>query len=215
MTFQRVNPTRASYYELKSRLKFLARGENLLEIKRDQIYYLIKKVKRRYDAYLHKARQRIRRAMYLFRVTLLYSDKKTLQILTYIFKKTPVGALMVTRASRFGIEIPKLHLKLSDRARFPPYSLVDTAASLDDTIMAFRKAFRTIVKLAECEATLFTYTFEFQKVNQRLTALREKKIPATRDQFREIEEILEDLDREEYVRMHTIKETIEGDEYDF
>lgn len=186
----------------------MERGEGFLEIKREQILHLIKRVKNRYEVVKQSMREAVAKAFSLLNGAYMKSGKELVKILAETLKRTRFGDVKLAYRATLGIDLPNLIVTTRERAKFPPYGFQNTSVYLDEAIRAFQEAFLEIMKYAEVEGTLLAYVFEYQKISRRLTALRDIKIPQMREEYKKIEETLEELEQEEFIRMRAIKNTI-------
>jgi V/A-type H+-transporting ATPase subunit D len=79
---------------------------------------------------------------------------------------------------------------------------------LDRYYSQIQKSIDDIIKLAELENTLFIMCNEYRKIRRRINALENIIIPATVEQIRIIEDMLEEAAIEEFIRLKKIKSKI-------
>lgn len=65
--------------------------------------------------------------------------------------------------------------------------------------------FNNLIKLAEIEDLMLKYALSFKKVNRRINGLKNIIIPNLSIEIKKIKMILEEIDRENFVRLKKIK----------
>ena len=105
-----------------------------------------------------------------------------------------------------GVEIPSIVYE-SKKAMLN-YSLYDTTSSVDKTIIDFNKVKDLIIEYAELSNTIIRLEKSIEKVSKRSNALGDMIIPQTEKNISEIQDILEEREREEFTRLKVIKNKI-------
>jgi len=212
MSFQKVTPTRTSYFRLQNRLKFAKKGKRLLEIKREQFFNEIRRLRNQAINEKKKLQQILDKGYYNLNFAYLFSGKSEIEFLAEYLKKFNIINFKVTWARKYGIEVPRFKDLDFSTAKIIPYGFLETSIYLDRAIKFFREAFAAILKIAELEGELFKLAFEFQKLKRRINSLENFTIPALENNIKVIENILEDLEREEYIQMKEIKKRLVTEE---
>jgi len=68
--------------------------------------------------------------------------------------------------------------------------------------------FDNFIEMAQKEGLMLNYSQNFKKINRRINALRNIIIPGQELEIKKIKEILEETDRENYVRLKKTKDLI-------
>ena len=102
-----------------------------------------------------------------------------------------------------GTEIP--HIKYDEKQNDLTYSLGDTGESLDITREAFRKVKNLTIKLAEVENSAYRLATNIKKTQKRANALKNITIPMYTNLVYNINNALEEKEREEFTRLKVIK----------
>ncbi len=210
MSFQRIIPTRTNLFKLQKRLQFARRGKKLLDVKREQFYNEIKRL--RNDALQEKKKIRISLDKGYLNLNYAYafSGKQNIKFLAEYLKKFSEIRFKVFWERTFGIEVPRFRDLNYPKQKYIPYGFMDTSVYLDRAIKYFHEGFDTILKLAEIEGELFRLAFEYQKLKRRIKSLEDFKIPKLEQEIRTVENILEDLEMEENIRLAKIKKRLEA-----
>ena len=94
-----------------------------------------------------------------------------------------------------GVEIPSI-VPEENKVRIH-YGLYHTTATVDEVILKFAEVKQYILDLAQIENTIFRLNRAIEKVQRRANALKEIIIPADEKMAKEIQEILEENEKEE------------------
>ncbi len=111
--------------------------------------------------------------------------------------------ITVKRRSVMGTEIPKVEYEKKERR--PAYSFYHTKMSLDEASQQFERVKELTIRLAEVENSAYRLAYNIQKTQKRANALSNITIPKYENRVREIQEYLEEKEREEFTRLKMIK----------
>ena len=149
---------------------------------------------------------------------------------TKILEKTyeTIGRRKILRISNLtsatqvpSVDISYLHEMGMDRAKtqlnmivkqVPMYSFSDTSLHVDILINNLKTLLKELVVLAEMDNLMYRIANDNKKIQRRIDALSEIIIPDLNTSIHLIEDILEDEEREEFIRLKKIKEYIETQE---
>jgi len=211
LSFKNLKTTKPELDSLKQKKEFSLRGENLLDLKRVQILKLLREFSKDYFALRLEMRDH-----FLEDIKLLKSTYKTIGIrkinrIANLTKATSAPEIEITYIHEMGIDVPRIDLILPKK-QFPVYSYSSTKLSLDILIKGLNEVLKIIMKLAESDYLLYHVAEENKKVTRRIDALDEIIIPRLTASIRTITEVLNDEEREEFIRMKNIKEFLDIEE---
>lgn len=109
---------------------------------------------------------------------------------------------------QIGNLIPSIDYELIREEVLPAYSFENTSHYLDDLIIMLIKFFERIVQLAEIEDIMLKHSFSFRKITRRINGLNNIIIPELNLEIKKIKDILEEIDRENFVRLKNTKDLI-------
>ena len=112
-------------------------------------------------------------------------------------------SIRIKRRSVMGTEIPKVEYDKKERK--PAYSFYHTKMSLDEACQKFEKVKELTIRLAEVENSAYRLAYNIKKTQKRANALSNITIPKYERLTREIQEYLEEKEREEFTRLKVIK----------
>jgi len=114
--------------------------------------------------------------------------------------------------SIMGSEIPEIDY-IEQKADKLPYSLTETSIEVDRTRLAFEEVKKLQIKLAEIENTAYRLANNIQKTQKRVNALQNVTIPQLESAQRDINNELEEKEREEFTRMKAVKRVLSEKEW--
>ncbi len=108
--------------------------------------------------------------------------------------------------SIMGVEIPSIvyeepNIKIN-------YGLYNTTAAVDEAITKFAKVKKYLIELAQIENIIYRLNRSIEKVQRRSNALSEIIIPRDEQIAKNIQNILEEAEREEFARLKVMKKKI-------
>lgn len=112
---------------------------------------------------------------------------------------------MIRLHSVMGVEIPEVDPV--EPGTSPAYSFWDTSGSMDVAYLAFRKVRVVLARLAEVENAVYRLAVQIRRTHRRVNALEKVVIPSTLSSVASISAVLEEGEREDFVRMKTAKKT--------
>lgn len=128
----------------------------------------------------------------------------TLGIVNEIAKAIPIdSSLHVTYRNVMGVDIPVVtHTPTKYRLS---YGLRSTNSKFDYAYQMFQHARDLTVKLAEIDNSVYSLANAIRRTQKRANALENVVIPDLEENIKFIAEVLEEREREEFVRMKVIK----------
>jgi V/A-type H+-transporting ATPase subunit D len=194
-------PTKANLMKCEEILEFSQKGFELLDKKRNiliqEMMTLVeraKKIQNEINAGFKEAYSSLENA------NILMGSNKVEQISEAVEQEKEYRILLT---SVMGVEIPEIrYTKEKLRAS---YSFYRTNASFDNAVLKFNELKYMIYELAEVETSVYKLAEEIKKTKKRANALEKIRIPRYESLIKEIEEILEEKEREDFFRLKMIK----------
>ena len=115
-----------------------------------------------------------------------------------------VKQLRIRFKSVMGVEIPQVTIA-SETANQFRYAFSNTNYSLDQAYLHFNKVRDLIVEMAEVESTVYRLSVNVKKTQKRANALKSIVIPRLTALVGNIQNTLDEKEREEASRLHVIK----------
>ncbi|MCD6449750.1 MAG: V-type ATP synthase subunit D [Thermotogaceae bacterium] len=195
-------PTKGNLLKLKDMLKLSKSGHALLEKKRNvllrEITSLIEKAQKLQDEIL-EVFERAYKALQFANLDLgmEYMDEISRAIPEY-------KDLEVRMKSVMGVEVPEVKMKF-DRKDIP-YGIYRSNTALDKAYLAFVEVLKLVAEAAWIENTIYRLAFETKKTRKRVNALENIVIPQLTQQIKYIQDVLEEAEREEFIRTKKVKD---------
>jgi len=199
---EEIKINRSELLELKEKLKIAQNGYKVLTKKRDglimEFFNLIKEVKdtrKLLNEQLNKA------------LELLNEIKKEkglfyLKTISYSLKDKPI--VKVSIKNFMGVKMPEIKITESQNAERIKY-----LTTLDLKTILLIKHFENLLKLTvetlEIEISLKKLLYEIEQTKRKVNALEEVHIPKIKEQIKTIKLALEELERENILKLKKIK----------
>ncbi len=198
---ERVSPTKGNLLALQKSQTLAKKGYDLMDRKRN---ILIKEMLGLLDD-VRMLREELAKT-YKQAYQALQEANITLGIVGDIAKSIPVdNGLSVTYRSVMGVELPKVshdveYVKIT-------YGIGHTNTKFDYAYKSFQKVRELTVKLAEIDNSTYRLANAIRKSQKRANALENVVIPKFEEDIKYISDVLEEKDRESFVRQKVIKKS--------
>jgi V/A-type H+/Na+-transporting ATPase subunit D len=200
-----IRPTRINLIKTKKTLKQSKSGLELLERKRDVLMrelrhfaYDAKKLREEVNEALARAFQNLVESK-----VIMGSENVVNVALAFSLKEN----FVLDHRSIMGVTVPIIKMQTDEDAK-PEYGFDDTSVLLDSAFNEFSNVLEQIAQLAELEGAVFNIANDIQKTQKRVNALKHVFIPRYTEIVKRIELVLEEKDREEFIRLKTAKKLI-------
>src|SRR5208283_5048610 len=205
MSLENVSPTRINLIRTKKTLSLAESGRDVLERKRD---ILLRELRNSiFEA--EKAREEL-----LENLTKAYQSLKEANMAkgSETVANVALGSsyeanFLVDFKSIMGVSVPNVEFQSETDAK-PDYGFANTSVELDKSFKQFYSVLKLIADLAKAEGTTFQIASDVGRTQRRVNALNYVLIPMYRDITKTIALVLEEKDREEFVRTKRIKHMI-------
>ena len=199
-----IKPTRSELIKLKGRIKQTKNGYKLLKMKRDGLFHEFRKLL----AEMIEAKRELTNTYRLAkqRIDLANAIEGGLKVRSAAIANSASPEVEVERRNIMGVVVPSVsgtNLKQS----FGERSIGFTGSSpyIDEAADSFGNLIERMVKAAEMEATLKRLLAEIEATKRRVNALEFKVIPELEEARVFIQLRLEEMEREETLRLKRFK----------
>lgn len=117
-------------------------------------------------------------------------------------------SIQIKRRSVMGTEIPRVEYQKGSQK--PPYEFYGTKMSLDEARSQFERVKELTIRLAQIENSAYRLAYNIKKTQKRANALSNITIPKFERLTKEIQNALEEKEREEFTRLKVIKRMQRG-----
>ena len=200
-----ITPTKANLIDSKTRLNFSDKSYNLLDKKRTVLIQEIMKLvdeAKNLEAEINKT---FKEAYLALQQATVSMGLKNLS--DYALSIQPEEPFDIITRSIMGVDIPEIVLTDSEKSYMAslPYGFSENNPALDVAIEKFNHVKKVSYKLAETEGRAFRLSMEIKKTQKSANALEKIEIPRLKEVIKQIEESIEEKDREENFRIKKIK----------
>jgi V/A-type H+-transporting ATPase subunit D len=205
LSSENVSPTRINLIQTKKTLSLAESGREVLERKRDILLrelrnsiYEAERTREELLAALAKAYQSLREAN---------MAKGSESVASVSLGSSTEANYLFDYKSIMGVTVPSVEFQGETDVK-PDYGFASTSVELDRAFKQFYSVLELIADLARAEGTTFQIANDVRRTQRRVNALNYVLIPRYRKTAKWIELVLEEKDREEFVRTKIIKRVI-------
>jgi len=205
---EEVKTTRLELIETRNKIKLAEKGRKLLTQKRDVLVLEFFKILKGAKDLRNDLNERMKIAFAALAMARAYHGVQEVEGIALSVEKAPL--IQVESKNVMGVQIPKIRgsyvsKTLSERG----YSIAGSSAKIDEAASSFEKSLEIIIKLAETENALKRLIKEIEKTKRKVNALDYLRIPTLKGNERYIVLRLEEMEREQFMSLKTIKDKLQ------
>lgn len=195
-------PTKANLLKAKALLSFSIKGFELLDKKRNVLIRELMGLMRRAES------------LQEFISTSFISSYDALEYANITMGSAAVEEIAISipledsyeilKHSVMGVELPEI--KYQEVELQAPYGFFRSNPSLDVAVRSFNRIKYLVYELSELETSVFKLAMEIKKTQKRANALDKIQIPKYKALTKQIEEALEEKEREDFFRLKKVKD---------
>ncbi len=197
-------PTKGNLMAAKSSLALARQGYELMDKKRNILIREIMDLTEKADAIQSEINKTFTSAYAALEKANIELGIRNVE--TFAFNVTPEEDIQVRIRSVMGTEIPVV--KHVEEVRNPVYSFYGTTESLDEAKANFEKVKDLTIRLSMIENAAYRLAYNIKKTQKRANALQNITIPNYEVLVKNIENALEEKEREEFTRLKVIKSRV-------
>jgi len=206
-----INPTRMELLNLKNRTKLAEKGHTLLKEKRSALIKEFFDILDRVKGVREEANIKLEESMEALTEAQVIMGDLAVKKASLAVKES-IGVDIDSR-SVMGVTVPVLDIKMEEKSLIDRgYGFNDTSIQLDEAAKKFEESIKLVIELAEFEKTIYLLAEEIESTKRRVNALEHIMIPKFNNTIKYIDMRLQDLERENFVRLKMIQATIEKNE---
>jgi V/A-type H+-transporting ATPase subunit D len=204
MALKDVKPTRSELINLKKKIKLSERGYNILKMKRDGLILEFFKVLEEAKESRGQMLEKYDRAFEMVAIANTVEGAIGVKAAAIAVKESPT--LDLKKKNIMGVVVPEIESQavrktLAERG----YGVLGTTSVIDETASAFEELVEAIIHAAEMETTMKRLLDEIESTKRRVNALEFKVIPELKEAGDFIKMRLDEMERDELVRLKKIK----------
>lgn len=201
MFMENTAPTKANLIAAKASLEFSEKGFELLDKKRN---VLIREIM----SYMARAKKIEQNIGYIFSEAYEALEKANILIGTAEVKSSAAAIFKeeefnLGQRSVMGVLLK--HINCEKRGIEPCYSFATTDEAIDISYIKFSELKYAIFELAEVENAVFELSAEIKKTQRKANSLENIQIPGLIEKVKDISEVLEEREREDFFRLKLVK----------
>ncbi len=204
-----VSPTRMELLRLRRREKLAEKGHDLLREKRDALIAEFLDVVSEVRGARKEVEVKLKEAFdFLIVAQAGLGVEQVRQLSLMTSQEIPLD---FSSRSIMGVHVPILELEneLARKVTERGYGFMDSSAAVDRSAKSFEEALEKIIKLAELEEAVRNLAGEVEKTKRRVNALEYIMIPGLKATRKYIQMRLEEMERENFIRLKKIKAILE------
>ena len=203
-----INPSRMELLSLKNRTKLAVKGHGLLKEKRDALIKEFFDILDRVKGVREAAERSLKEANEaLLEAQIAMGDLAVRKASLSVKESIDVD---IKSRSVMGVSVPVTNVKMEERSIIDRgYSFSDTTIQLDEAAKKFEESIKFLIELGEVEKTIFLLAEEIEATKRRVNALEHIMIPRFENTEKYIDMRLQEMERENFVRLKMIRSTIE------
>ena len=203
-----INPTRMELLSLKNRTKLAVKGHGLLKEERDALIKEFFDILDRVKGVREAAERSLKEANEaLLEAQIAMGDLAVRKASLSVKESIDVD---IKSRSVMGVSVPVTNVKMEERSIIDRgYSFSDTTIQLDEAAKKFEESIKFLIELGEVEKTIFLLAEEIEATKRRVNALEHIMIPRFENTEKYIDMRLQEMERENFVRLKMIRSTIE------
>lgn len=202
------NPTRMELLKAKTRVKLARKGHKLLKQKRDALIMEFFKILVKAQDLRSELNSQMKKAYTSLAVAQAYHGMQEIEAASLAVKRAP--GVRVDVRNIMGVKIPSLEASQVEKPLLARgYSVIGTSAKIDEVAEAFEKATDLVFKLSQTENAIRRLILEIEKTKRRVNSLEFVLIPRLETQAKMISFRLEEMERDSFVMLKTIKRKLE------
>ncbi len=193
---------------MQKRLAFAVKGESFLEFRREQLIFQLRKLWKDFISKRKEFLSLFKETMKILHLTYEEMGKNELILVSKLSRIQFKPKIEIFHLKKAGILFPQIKYELIQEEKLPAYTFENTSHYLDDLLYTLKDFFNSLIQFSEIEDLLLKHAINFKKINRRINGLKNLIIPKLKLNIKKIKEILEEIERENYIRLKKTKDII-------
>jgi V/A-type H+-transporting ATPase subunit D len=205
MSVVKVQPTRMELIKLRRRIKMAKRGHALLKMKRDGLIMEFRELLEEAKKVIGGMAEKYERAQQ--KLALAMAVDGVIAVKSIALSRQCEPRFVMHRKNIMGVVVPviKREEKIIKCVVEREYGVLGTTARIDEAVEAYEQLVDAILEVAEIETTIRRLIEEIEKTKRRVNALEYRVIPSMEEACKFIAFKLEEMDRENIIRLKKLK----------
>ncbi len=200
-----VQPTRMELIKLRRRIRMAIRGHALLKMKRDGLIMEFRELLEEAKTAIEKMVENYKKAQQKLLIAMAVDGYTAIRSIALACCQV-LPSFTVKRKSIMGVVVPVIKReKVARKAVEKPYGILSTSIRVDEAVTAYEELVDSILEVAEIETTIRRLLEEIERTKRRVNALEYRVIPRMQELAKFIAFKLEEMDRENIIRLKKLK----------
>lgn len=208
MALENVRPTRMELIRTRRRIVLAKKGLNLLKLKRSALIAEFFNLSKQALELRGDLRGRIARGYASIRVAEMREGPTRLESISMLLPA--LASVRVETKNVMGVKTPRVDAE--SFSPVPASALLDLPTSIDESLQQFQEIYRVVLLIAEKENALRRLLREIEKTKRRASAIENVLIPRLVDTVRFIKFRFDELERDSFSMLKTVKRKMEAEE---
>lgn len=203
---QKVLPTKINLIQLRGQLRIINVIKRLLENKREVLLLYLRTYAAEYEKLYNEVNEVMRRVYDSYLQAVASEGISNIEEIAFS-QKSSLDVISSTKII-FGVRIPVIRL---NKESIPPkpFSDIETSPYLSESYEKMTDALNKLIELVELESTIRSLVAELRKTQRLINSIDNYVLPFYNSSIKYIRQILEDRQREEFVRLKTIRRILQ------
>jgi V/A-type H+-transporting ATPase subunit D len=205
MSLETISPTRINLIQTRKTLNLAEAGKEILERKRDILLRELRVGLFEAEKAREELMQVLSEAYKSLKAASMAKGPET--VANVALGSSYQANFLLDHRSIMGVTVPTVKFQDEKEAK-PDYGFANTSVELDKAFTQFYELLKLVAELARAEGAVFQIVNDVKRTQRRVNALNHVLIPLYRNTVKRIEQVLEEKEREEFVRTKQIKRMI-------
>lgn len=207
MAVENVRPTRLELLRTRRRIVLAKKGLNLLKLKRSALIAEFFTLSREALKLRGDLQKRVARGYESIRMAEMMEGPTRLENISMLLKD--LHPVSVSTKNVMGVQTPRVDA--GEYAPIPPSAILDLPTSIHESIGYFQGIYAVVLEIAEKENALRRLLKEIEKTKRRASAIENVLIPRLQGTVRYIKFRFDELERDAFAMLKTVKRKMEAE----
>lgn len=202
-----LRPTRIELINTNKRIKLASRGLDLLKMKRSSLVMEFFKISRTVRGMRENLRALVTEAVSSIQVAEILNGSLTIE---RIANMSADDSSSIKTRNIMGVRIPELKVNFGQSLVSYMYRASSLPVPINEALKKFQQVFNMLIEVAEKESSMRKLLHEIDKTKRRSNAIENVLIPELKDEAKYIRMRLDEMERDTFTTLKTIKRKMES-----
>ncbi len=202
-----LRPTRIELINTNKRIKLASRGLDLLKMKRSSLVMEFFKISRTVRGMRENLRALVTEAVSSIQVAEILNGSLTIE---RIANMSADDSSSIKTRNIMGVRIPELKVNFGQSLVSYMYRASSLPVPVNEALKKFQQVFNMLIEVAEKESSMRKLLHEIDKTKRRSNAIENVLIPELKDEAKYIRMRLDEMERDTFTTLKTIKRKMES-----